>query len=53
MRSPYIDKGFGLCLIDPSDKGDTANNVLDYCASIGYEKVILIDPTTISERAFS
>lgn len=44
-----IDMGNGLCLIDPSDKADTANNVLAYCAKIGYEKVILIDPMLISD----
>lgn len=44
-----IDMGNGLCLIDPSEKGDTARNVLNYCARIGYEKVVLIDPTLISE----
>lgn len=40
-----IDAGLGLCLLDPSEGGDTARNVLKYCASIGYEKVILIDPS--------
>jgi hypothetical protein len=40
-----IDAGLGLCLLDPSEKGDTAQNVLKYCASIGHEKVILIDPS--------
>lgn len=44
-----IDAGNGLCLIDPSDKGDTVQNVLSYCAKIDHRKVILIDPTTISE----
>lgn len=40
-----IDAGLGLCLLDPSEGGDTANNILKYCASIGHEKVILIDPS--------
>ena len=40
-----IDAGLGLCLLDPSEGGDTANNVLKYCASIGHEKVIIIDPS--------
>ena len=44
-----IDMGNGLCLLDPSDKGDTAHNILNYCASINHEKVILIDPATISK----
>lgn len=43
-----IDLGNGLCLLDPSEGGDTVNNVLAYCAKIGYEKVIFIDPSTIS-----
>lgn len=40
-----IDAGIGLCLLDPSEKGDTIQNVLAYCAHKGHEKVILIDPT--------
>ncbi|HEX8266951.1 MAG TPA: type IV secretory system conjugative DNA transfer family protein [Pyrinomonadaceae bacterium] len=44
-----IDRGNGLLLLDPSDKGDTARNILNYCAQIGYEKVILIDPTLTAE----
>jgi hypothetical protein len=44
-----IDLGNGLLLLDPSDKGDTAQNVLNYCASIGHKKVIWIDPRTISD----
>ena len=44
-----IKLGNGLCLIDPSDGGDTAYNVLNYCASIGYEKVVFIDPRTLAE----
>ena len=43
-----IDAGNGLCLIDPSEGGDTVQNVLSYCAKIDHKKVILIDPTTIS-----
>src|SRR5438045_3218839 len=34
-----IDAGNGLCLLDPSEKGNTARNVLEYCASINYKKV--------------
>ena len=44
-----IDMGNGLCLIDPSDKGDTARSVLNYCAKVGYKKVIWIDPATIQK----
>lgn len=40
-----IDAGNGLCLIDPSDGGDTVNNVLAYCEKVGFKKIILIDPT--------
>jgi hypothetical protein len=39
-----IDRGFGCCLLDPSEGGDTANAVLKYCASIGFEKVVYINP---------
>lgn len=44
-----IDLGNGLCLLDPSDKGDTARNVLNYCAKKNYKKVVWIDPETISK----
>ena len=44
-----IDAGNGLCLIDPSEGGDTVKNILSYCAKIDHRKVILIDPTTISD----
>ncbi len=43
-----IDMGNGLCLLDPSDSGDTVNHVLSYCESIGHKKVILIDPRTVT-----
>lgn len=39
-----IDRGYGACLLDPSDNGDTAYKILRYCAKIGFEKVCLIDP---------
>jgi hypothetical protein len=42
-----IDQGNGLCLLDPSDFGSTAKNVLAYCAKIGHKKVLYIDPATI------
>lgn len=44
-----IDNGNGVCLLDPSEKGDTVNHVLSYCESIGHKKVILIDPRTIEQ----
>jgi hypothetical protein len=39
-----IQRGYGACLLDPSDNGDTAYKILKYCAKIGFEKVCLIDP---------
>jgi len=39
-----IDNGYGCTVIDPSDHGDTCYNILRYCASIGYDKVCIIDP---------
>ncbi len=44
-----IKLGNGLCLLDPTDGGDTARNVLNYCASINYQKVIVIDPLLARE----
>lgn len=40
-----IELGNGLCLLDPSERGDTVQNVLAYCQAVGFTKVILIDPT--------
>lgn len=39
-----IDRGNGLCFLDPSDRGDTLYKVLKYCAKVGRDKVLLIDP---------
>jgi hypothetical protein len=39
-----IDLGYGVCLIDGSENGDTCYNVLKYCAKKKIEKVCLIDP---------
>lgn len=39
-----IERGLGCCLLDPSDGGDTALNVLRYCAAIRFEKVVYINP---------
>jgi hypothetical protein len=39
-----IDMGNGLCLLDPSENGDTCKKVLRYCALKGIKKVIYIDP---------
>jgi len=43
-----IDNGYGACLLDPSDNGDTAYKVLKYAIKKGYEKIILIDPKDIA-----
>ncbi|MBK8809701.1 MAG: hypothetical protein IPN69_03100 [Acidobacteria bacterium] len=37
-----------LCFIDPTPQGKIAHNVLNYCASIGFKKVFLIDAHQIS-----
>jgi len=42
-----IDAGKGLCLLDPSDFGDTSKKVLAYCAKVKHKKVLVIDPATI------
>jgi hypothetical protein len=44
-----IDKGIGVCLLDPSDKGQTYKEILAYCASIDHEKVLVIDPKLCAE----
>lgn len=40
-----IDAGYGCCILDPTVGGKTAYAILRYCASIGKENVLLIDPT--------
>lgn len=45
-----INRGNGLCLLDPSDRGDTVRKVLAYCAKVGHKKVLLIDPIDMLER---
>ncbi len=42
-----IQAGNGVTFLDPTDRAETAYHVLRYCASIGFEKVCLIDPHTI------
>lgn len=39
-----IDNGYGCTLLDPSDNGQTAYNILKYCVQKGFTKVCLIDP---------
>lgn len=42
-----IKAGNGVCLLDPTDRGETCYNIVRYCHSIGFEKVCLIDPHLI------
>lgn len=44
-----IQRGYPCCLLDPSENGDTANKILKYCASIGFEKVCYINPVDFFE----
>lgn len=39
-----IKNGYGCCLLDMSRPVSTVDKVLNYCASIGFEKVCLINP---------
>jgi hypothetical protein len=39
-----IDRGNGLCFLDPSENGDTVYKVLSYCEQKGHQKILLIDP---------
>ncbi len=42
-----IHLGNGLCLLDPSEFGDTCKKILRYCALKGIANVVYIDPATI------
>lgn len=42
-----IEAGNGLCLLDPSDGGDTCKKILAYCAKNEVKKVIYISPDTL------
>ncbi len=44
-----IEMGNGLCLLDPSDGGDTCRKILSYCAQNGVKKVVYISPDTLSK----
>ena len=44
MMVDDINRGNGLCFLDPSFNGNTMKMVLSYCASIGFEKVLIVDP---------
>jgi hypothetical protein len=39
--------GNGVCLLDPTDRGETCANILRWCAREGFTKICLIDPHTI------
>lgn len=39
-----IKRGYGACLLDPSDNGDTMYKVLRWCIKEGFEKVCVIEP---------
>jgi len=47
-----IDNGYGCCLLDPSDNGDTAMKVLKYAISKGHKKIVLVDPHDVSSFGF-
>lgn len=40
-----IDMGNGLCLLDPSDKGDTCRKILAYCAQKGRDNNFTNNPS--------
>lgn len=39
-----IEAGYGACLLDPSDNGDTMRRILAWCVQRGFKKVCIIDP---------
>lgn len=42
-----LERGHGVCFLDPTDRADTAYNILKWCCQQGFKKVCLIDPHTI------
>lgn len=42
--NPKEGRACGFCFLDPSDDGGTMRKVLAYCAEIGFENVLVIDP---------
>lgn len=44
-----IRLGYGSCLIDASENGNTSRDVLRYCASVNHRKVLLISPFDFTE----
>lgn len=41
---PKDGRACGFCFIDPSENGDTIYKILSYCAEVGFDRVLLIDP---------
>lgn len=41
---PKEGRACGFCFIDPSENGDSINKILSYCAEVGFDRVLLIDP---------
>jgi hypothetical protein len=39
-----IQMGNGVLFLDPTDRAETVYEILKYCCSIGFDKVLLIDP---------
>lgn len=44
LMADDINRGNGFCFLDPSFNGNTMKMVLSYCQSIGFEKVLIVDP---------
>ena len=42
-----LKRGHGVCFLDPTDRADTAYNILRWCCEQGFQKVCLIDPHTV------
>jgi len=39
-----VERGYGACVIDPGEAGDTARRLLKWCCKVGFEKVCWISP---------
>ena len=44
---PKQGRACSLCFIDPTPQGKIARLVLNYCAQVGFKKVLLVDPYLI------
>jgi len=47
---PKEGRACGFCFIDPSENGDTIHKILSYCAEVGFDRVLLIDPYHYNTR---